>query len=631
MAKYYVRNNETDKVVSNLMVSDLKAMAQIGELSPNDEIRKSGHTTWHRASSVNGLIFRKPNTEVSKSESHAKSVHHDDEVYNIQSETIAEISGQISTHANEFEIYWPDGRQDGPFSMSTIQQLTSDGFVNQACQFKTENEKNLRSFASLNLIDTQPEPCSTPVTHQPTDRTSKQKKAVKEKRASKKARREKTPWAKGWFRRFVVKSVSAIVIIAAVIALGSWGLWTAMPDSQKEMVSNKYENIKKYFEDDANELVVDTGSGSVVNSNQTIGNTNASSNSMAPEGNMHVNANISIPEFGPLWVHEELRLPVLGRYYSQPYLGAWIQFLLAPPRTPIEGTIELKSYYSAVQFGKPKWFQVPKHKSSNDNPIAGAGGSGEGNPNIDFFSIELLQLATSLGISNQNTNRSALVRSWYIGTDANTITESDVDDASSGNIDRVSFKHGYRRSFFQFDRDAKKRVVAIHAYDSDGNTLGQMFRFEYAVDNTLSQFSTLDISDDGGTSWLDWTPVYNDGALISLDGVGTPEIFGNVRFDRNYRISYEYDSVGRITKIVYTRTKVETQGNGTPQSLRVETKERVLTASFVYKGSNEHWSTATVSASRRETNVRGLNPPDTATINLGTVRFEQSVYTTTSQ
>jgi len=353
---------------------------------------------------------------------------------------------------------------------------------------------------------------------------------------------------------------------------------------------------------------------------------------------MHVNANISVPEFGPLWVHEELRLPVIGSYYESKggysksaappsFLGtAWIQFFLVPPRSPIEGTLLLKAFYSAEHFGKPKWFQVPRvHARYDVSSIAGTGGSDKGNPSIDEASIELLELATVLGIYNQNNNRSALVRSWFdVEPSANKEPmESHIDDAASGSIDRVALNNvDCRVKFLQFDRDANQRVVAVNAYDSKGNTLGQMFRFEYAADNTLSQFSTL-LTED--TSVV-WTPVYNNGALTSLEGVGPSRLTNlGVRKDLIYRVSYGYDSRGRMTNIVYTETQSETSGDGNLKSpLKINSRERVLTASFVYKiDSHDHWSTAFVSGLTTQ-KWDGLFP-STEDKDLGMVRFEQAL------
>ena len=56
MAKYYLRKNGTEKVISDLTASNLKEMAKAGRLTANDEIRKSGDATWHRASKIKGFF-----------------------------------------------------------------------------------------------------------------------------------------------------------------------------------------------------------------------------------------------------------------------------------------------------------------------------------------------------------------------------------------------------------------------------------------------------------------------------------------------------------------------------------------------------------------------------------------------
>ena len=57
MAKFTVRKSGSQVEISGVRPSELKAMAEAGELSPKDEIRKDGTIEWHLASTVNGLEF----------------------------------------------------------------------------------------------------------------------------------------------------------------------------------------------------------------------------------------------------------------------------------------------------------------------------------------------------------------------------------------------------------------------------------------------------------------------------------------------------------------------------------------------------------------------------------------------
>ena len=231
-----------------------------------------------------------------------------------------------------------------------------------------------------------------------------------------------------------------------------------------------------------------------------------------------------------------------------------------------------------------------------------------------------------MGIANQKNSHTALVKGWFdFKPDYNKSIESHIDDSASGNIDKVSLINAETTiKFLQFDRDTNQRVVAVNAYDSQGNPLGQMFKFDYAVDNTLSQFTTL----EGNNMLTAWTPTYNNGVLASLEGVRQSETVGSLRYDLNYQVYYDYDSRGRIIDILYSKTRSKINGNGRPKSLRIETAERMLTVSFVYKAdSHDHWSTATLSGFATNTKVQGLDLPEKTTKDLGTVRFEQALFT----
>ena len=58
MDTYYLRQANSGTIHSGLSRSDLQQMAESGQIDPKDEIRKSGHKTWHVVTTVNGLSLR---------------------------------------------------------------------------------------------------------------------------------------------------------------------------------------------------------------------------------------------------------------------------------------------------------------------------------------------------------------------------------------------------------------------------------------------------------------------------------------------------------------------------------------------------------------------------------------------
>ena len=167
MARFNIRHSDSSKLVSNLRVSDLKKMAQDGSLKPNDRIRKDGHTTWHLASTVNGLEFLSVDvtSEISltepETEAPFKNFPSDDELYSSASApqygALEEIRDNMpperrtATSSGTFCVQWPDKREDGPFSIEMIETLISDGVIQHQCLFRNKSEQPWSDISVLGI------------------------------------------------------------------------------------------------------------------------------------------------------------------------------------------------------------------------------------------------------------------------------------------------------------------------------------------------------------------------------------------------------------------------------------------------------------------------------------------------
>jgi hypothetical protein len=275
MARFSVKHEKSGKITHDLKVTNLKEMAQNGTLLPADRVIKEGHTTWHLASTINGLDFVQENvTSVISLESSKEQTVQDtigetnsnllsvkwcngrqDGPFELsvikelaadgfilhdctfktkkEQEWVAFTLLNLQPKTDRYHVSWTNGRNDGPFLISELQELVNDGFILNDCQFKKSKGTEIQKFNSMNLLDTSP---SKTVIYEKS--TKSNGKVVVAKK-----------WRKGWFRRLVVKTTAAILIIGLVIALGGWGVWTAMPESQRDWATKKYEEIKTYFDE----------------------------------------------------------------------------------------------------------------------------------------------------------------------------------------------------------------------------------------------------------------------------------------------------------------------------------------------------------------------------------------------
>lgn len=622
MAYFYVRKKDSGVLISKLKVSELKEMAKSGQLSPRDEINKEGHTTWHLASEIKGLEFIQENvTSVISLESpNDPSVQdtgdgktnpllsvkwrdgREDGPFELSS--IKELASDgfilhdctfmsndeqnwvpfmllnLQPKTDLYHISWTDGRKDGPFLISDLQLLVNDGIILKDCKFKKTKGTEIHSFNNMNLLDTSP---SKTIQYENPDNHSN-KVSVKEK-----SKKEKIKWRKGWFRRFVVKTTASFVIIALVIGLGCWGVWTAMPQSQREWAEQKYSDIRSNLESIRSSLE-----------------------------STRLESNILIPKNGPMWIHEELKMPVIGSFTpknsrnsqtrSYDWQWSWTpQLLLAMPPNPVTQNIQLKAYYNANRFGQNEWFWFP----DNLSVTRGIGRTNDNTPEYSDDSLRLLQLGDLLGIWNQTINKTSLVKSWFNLDiynlnplndlyDLNNTNNylSRIDDITDGIINRIElggYNYWANTDYLQFKRDQKSRVVAIERFDSGGNSGGEIIRFEYTNDDSLVHFYTHNLY-SGNEYWTDWTPTYSNGKLASLHGVdGKKEISA----------IYEYDSVNRI------------------DTIHLNWNNEHYIASFAYLGANDYWSEATLTGKIVETN--SYTNEESVVNDLGSIRYEQTV------
>lgn len=724
MARFYVKHADTKVITSDLRVSDLKVMAKDGRLKQNDRIRKSGHTTWHLASTVNGLEFLAVdvtsvislhNLEVStdnqnRSDSSNAEIEFStgppqygalESVYENVSDSPNENSATefkvrwaddredgpfglqtvesliadgfiqdnctflveggntwnslaslgIQSISNKYFVMWEDGRTDGPFNFLLIQTLVSDGFISSKCTFKHYEGEQVIPFSSMNLNDMYTESfeskttttsASPSIPSLSTPASPTKEKTVKQK----KQKKEREPRREGWLRRFVVKTTVSIAAISLIICLGSWGIWTALSDSQKVKVTSKYEEIKAtVFGNDVSSLenasdpTLSSGaiseSGQVSNSNQsTPPSTSQSPSSDGPIGNMGSKGNISVPQYGPMWVQQELNLPVIGSYACNVGNNSSLMpmLFLIPPSTEINGTLQLKAYYPAEQFGKQKWFWV------NDNYrfiTNGAGGPSEGIPSMGKNSAELLEVGDTFGIGNQYLQKKNLVRSWYnqsryiildhhIGGDSNDLRDPNkysatIDEKTLNNVDRIElggWNEPRTTRYLQFERDNSNRVIAVQRYDDKGNKLGTALRYKYDVDNSLLSFNTENYSNSARMD--EWVPQYSSGKLISLNGTQHD--------NRVIETTYQYDSLGRISQISINIHKDEEVMTYKKNEINIDRSEAKYIATFAYKSNNEFWSTATLTGETTKSKIRGMTTaPEVEKNNLGFVRYEQTL------
>jgi len=722
MARFYIKHADTKNITSDLRVTDLKVMAKDGRLKQNDRIRKSGHTTWHLASTVNGLEFlevdvtsvislRDPDAQtrcpIHSDTSNAEIGFSDgapqygrlDSVYEYENvsdsptenstpsfkvrwvdnredgpfslQTIESLitdgfvqndctfqpeggdtwnsiaSLGIQSISNKFFVMWEDGRTDGPFNLSVIQTLVSDGFISCSCTFKHAEGEQVFPFTSMNLIDmhaesSQSRPTTTtqsapnPSLATPASLT-KAKKVKQEKQ-----KKEREPWREGWLRRFFVKSIASVAILSIVIGLGCWGIWTALSDSQKIKVTKKYEEIKaSMFGDDIStfENVSTTSSNSRdtseigQTSNNEQGSTGSSTTSSSinnSSGTMMNYGSIAVPESGPIWVQEELNLPVFGSYAFSAEGNSWNPMLfLVPPRKKLQGTLEVKAYYSAEQFGERNWFWV----NSNRNFISrGSGNPDTAIPEMDEPSSVLLELGDLLGICNQSISHKSLVRSWfnlkndhlgnyhlsYINNPKNYSAK--VDSRIGENVKRVSLEglnEWNKFKYLQFNRDSLGRVVSVVCFDKSGSNSQEILKFEYAPDNSVRKFSTV-ILKNNNPIWTDWIPSYQSSKLISI---------ASTNLERKISVIYNYDSRGRISQITYSSIKEEPISNRRNiNMLAIDKHELIFSATFAYESYREYWSTATLKGNATTTKIRGLeNSPEVENIDFGTVKYEQTL------
>jgi len=56
MRTFNLKIRESKEVFYDLSLEELKRMAGGGEITREDEIREDGHTTWHKAATVKGLL-----------------------------------------------------------------------------------------------------------------------------------------------------------------------------------------------------------------------------------------------------------------------------------------------------------------------------------------------------------------------------------------------------------------------------------------------------------------------------------------------------------------------------------------------------------------------------------------------
>ena len=325
-----------------------------------------------------------------------------------------------------------------------------------------------------------------------------------------------------------------------------------------------------------------------------------------------------MPVHGPLWVHEELKMPVISSFTpknsttrqirSYEWRWSWTpQLLLAMPPNPVTQNIQLKAYYEANRFGKNEWFWFPENLSVT----RGIGRTNKNTPEYSDDSMLLLSLGDLLGIWNQTIDKTSLVKSWF-NLDIYNLTNplkdlndlnntnnylSRIDDVTDGIINRIElggYNYWANTDYLQFKRDQKNRVVAIERFDSGGNSGGEIIRFEYSNDNSLVHFYTHNLY-SGNEYWTDWTPTYSNGKLTSLHGVdGKKEISA----------IYEYDSDNRINTIHVNWNS--------PHLMRRAT----YIASFTYLGTNDYWSEATLT---------GKIVEDSVERDLGMIRYEQSL------
>ena len=642
MGKFFLRKKINGEIIKNLSVSDLLKMSESGEINPTDEVRKIGRKTWHPASNVKGLKFSisENDTEYFGLESQdddnfVESVEDPSMLFNVKwsdqrmdgpfsIKQIKELlkEGLINATckfkdndgnrfsfvdldligAKNFKVKWQDGRQDGPFAIKTIQNLFQDGVVDFDCEFNSKDGRLKKSFNELGLV--------TQVVKYKSENVALDDTSVKPIPKIK----ERRP---GTFRRFIVKSTASLMILVAVIGLGFFGIWQAMSSKQRQVFEDFYETTKSKLVSNtgAIETIEDgqkSNSQKQVTENQSVPKgTTASNNLTANQNNISSmlfqgseSAPYLLPDVGPLWLHEELNMPVMGGLGDCPDVEAFL------------------NYEDVVTF--PQLFKfVPKHDHSREFGwddsraigsrayekvlyVSGLNGQAfyrtkkfdkvtwinfgdrnlETTPGITKLDLELVHIASELGLFGQSVDKERLVSSW---------------------VDSYNWAYGYDSrwwSHFKYNQwvfDDRNDARLNSAYDNvsgGGNPINSRFTngdFDYIVKppfsgtfNATTYNGSAELYNEFGARLtpqddlylydiLDLSPKViiedrgsNGISMLSIDDYGR----GFIYFDRNenghlkeigtwdsagtnqlVKLRYEYDSDGLLTKILIPNGK----------------------------------------------------------------------------
>jgi len=638
-------------------------MVNMGFLCEEDEIRKDGHRTWYPASTVVGLDFDGPRRikNVSKKvDDWTFQLHRSDGRidgpfgYNtiidlasngtitlecellppacmtpIKLENFRTIT--VGTPLQRLHVKWDNDKTDGPMRAKLVQDLVKSGVVPKDCLVRGEDESEWCDYGSYDFEKKrinrkviefrEPEPTQKP---EPLPETNEAEDFIQDLHDKDTVDESKPIISDEQLReafgsvnridnykhRSPYKTISILFIILAIL-YGGFLLTTS--------VISRWEGNNP-IKDHINNLANSTELPSLKDESNNTTPTALITAKPAPSKPEQINGS----EFGPLWIHETLGIPILGAYVHPNvisfrskkynwYPEVWMPQMLfvdakatkqsglpfvnpTPDKdvhTPTEQHVQIKGYYKTVKYSEETWCwekddQSPTMVSSDR----------------ELFAVGKWMGLDSWGGTNFTSNNPSLP--WLISE--TELFSGSIDFHTENGV--VKTIRGNNRAI-GICRDSEGRADKATWYDSYGNDHGDFLRWSYTSNNKPIAFDFFNIHNKKSNMFR-FVPTYHKDRLTSMRGEGSVDLTYKQRnqlYTYIVDVVYSYDIHNRIT---IATIQIIAKKMNKSSSAAQDTFKTILSVMYTYDTENAYWDSATLSGNRVHT--KPITPDGTVTV-----------------